>query len=586
MTTNAWLWSAVTVDAYDEAGKRVALPVLLGRGGEGAAYAVGDRDNLAAKVLYDARRTRAKYDKIRAMVDRPPDGAYSEIRGAPVLTWPRTLLYASSTRRDATTFLGYTMDRIRRSDFVPFYQVTSGRRREQLGGAPVTFDRLVRLGIRLCHVVRTLHDFGYAVGDMNDRNVLVSRRFTPLFMDTDSFQVPKPGGGHFPSVVGDQMYWAPELLDVDFAHYRGSRVLGDRYALGVLLFQLFMNGLRPYQARGSKVAGLETLAEKTRAGHYPWAKPKPGVLEPPAGAPDYEALPASVRRAFERCFVVGHDKPKKRPSPHDWYDMLFKVNEAGYQTCATTDRHVYPDGVSKCPWCRDENDPFSVPERTRRKPRQTKLPATRGTTAPAPTSRRTVAPKTHTGRSRPPQVPLPPASSSSTRTGRTQEPPDEEEDEEAPAQPRVPLADRWYIRAAWVALLVAAFASPALALTRFPPGPEKIVVTAATTTFLVAGLGIVLTWRWVPASRQAAAAGFWSMGAALLVGVLVWRQWWSWLEFATGAGCLGFGLLAFGRLEHDSDQRLRPRVGGLVHGVVGLLAAYAPVIVLGVWILL
>ncbi len=572
----------MTVEAYDGQGDRVPLPVLLGRGGEGAAYTVGGDDGLAAKILYQARRTRAKHDKVRSMVDRPPDGAYAEIRGAPVLTWPRTLLYNSPTRRDATTFLGYTMDRIRRSEFVPFYQVTSAARREKLGGAPVTFDRLVRLAIRLCHVVRTLHDFGYAVGDMNDRNVLVSRRFTPLFMDTDSFQVPKPGGGHFSSIVGDQMYWAPELLDVDFTDFRGTRVLGDRYALGVLLFQLFMNGLRPYQARGSKVAELETLAEKTRAGHYPWTKPKPGVLEPPAGAPAYESLPSAVRRMFEDCFGKGHSRPRKRPSAHDWYDLLLHVNEAGYETCRKTDRHVYPRSLSICPWCQDPNDPFRVP--TRREParvprgqRQTTLPSS---SAPRPGPRK-VAPKTHTGRSRPPQVPLPPASSSRTRSSA---PPKKKERPAASAEPAVPLADQWYARGAWLLVLLAALASPAFLLAQVPFGPEKMVVTAVTSTMFVAGLGVGLTWRRVKRSRQAGVAGFWSLGAVALVGVFVWLDWWLWLEYATGAACLGVGLLVFTRLERGRGRWLRPDLWGLVHGALGSAAAYAPVLVLALWV--
>lgn len=576
----------MTVDAYDHNGNRVPLPVLLGRGGEGAAYAVGGDDGLAAKVLYKAKRTQGKHDKVQAMVDRPPDGAYAEIRGAPVLTWPRALLYDSPRRRDATTFVGYTMDRIRRSDFVPFYQVTSATRRESLGGAPVTFDRLVRLGIRLCHVVRTLHDFGYAVGDMNDRNVLVSRRFTPLFMDTDSFQVPKPGGGHFPSIVGDQMYWAPELLDVDFAAYQGSRVLGDRYALGVLLFQLFMNGLRPYQARGSKVEGLETLAEKTRAGRYPWAKPKSGVLEPPAGAPDYEALPSAVRRMFEDCFVAGHKRPKKRPSAHDWYDLLFSVNEAGYATCTKTERHVYPRAARECPWCQDPNDPFRIPERRTpsrraRISRQTTLP-TAPSSAPTGPRRRTVAPKTHTGRSSPPQVPLPPRSSSQQTVPSA---PPESKKEATKAEPRMAWQERWYARAGWVVVLVLALASPAWVLAQVPLGPEKIVVTAAASALFLSALGIWSTWGWVKPSHQAGVAGFWSMGAAGLVGVLVWQEWWFWLEAATGVACLGVGALVFVKLDDGDRGRFRLDAWGLAYGAVALATAYLPVLALGIWIL-
>ena len=351
-------------DLFDESGQKVTLGPRLGRGGEGEVFEVAGRPDLAAKVLYANGRTQAKLDKVQAMVAKPPAGAYDALEGLPVLTWPRHVLHSKPTGQGRSTFVGYAMTRMAPRDFVPFYQLTSAARRSVLGGQPITWDRLVLLGMRLCHVVRTLHRFGYAVGDLNDRNVLVSRRLTPLLMDTDSFQVPKSGGawtgqGHFPSIVGDQQYWPPELLNVDLATYKGSREPGDRHALGVLLFQLFMGGLRPYQARGSLVDGLETLAEKTKAGHFPWANPKKGILQPPTSAPDYRALPKPIRQAFERCFVDGHRNPAKRPSADDWHAVLAKVRRAGSQTCKREARHVFAANVAVCPWCLDPNDPFA-----------------------------------------------------------------------------------------------------------------------------------------------------------------------------------------------------------------------------------
>jgi DNA-binding helix-hairpin-helix protein with protein kinase domain len=351
-------------ELYDGRGQKVTLGARLGRGGEGEVFEVTGRSDLAAKLLYASGRTQAKLDKLDAMVARPPAGAHDALEGLPVLTWPRHVLHSKPTGQGRSTFVGYAMTRMAPRDFVPFYQLTSAARRSGLGGQPITWDRLVLLGMRLCHLARTLHRFGYAVGDLNDRNVLVSRRLTPLLMDTDSFQVPKPGTswkgqGHFPSIVGDAQYWAPELLAVDLATYKGTREPGDRYALGVLLFQLFMGGLRPYQSRGALVDGLETLAEKTKAGHYPWASPKKGVLEPPASAPDYRALPKPIRQAFERCFVDGHGNPSKRPSADDWYAVLARVRDAGYQTCKAQVRHVFAANVAVCPWCLDPNDPFA-----------------------------------------------------------------------------------------------------------------------------------------------------------------------------------------------------------------------------------
>jgi DNA-binding helix-hairpin-helix protein with protein kinase domain len=316
----------------DSTGGSVLLGARLGRGGEGEVFEVQGQPGLCAKVFLPGRRSRAKADKLRAMVASPPPGAHDRVDGQPVLTWPRSLLLD-----DRGDVAGYLMDRVAPRDFAPWFQLTASSRRSGLGR--LEGDHLLLLGMRLCHVVRTLHRFGHAVGDLNDRNVLVGRRLTPLLMDTDSFQVPRRIG-HHASVVGDALYWPPELLDVDLAAYRGSRVHGDRYALGVLLFQLLMDGLRPYQSRGSLVDGLETLADKTRAGHYPWAKPRPGVLEPPAGAPDYAALPKPLRKAFERCFVAGHAHPARRPTADEWYDALAEARRMGMRVQPATSRRA------------------------------------------------------------------------------------------------------------------------------------------------------------------------------------------------------------------------------------------------------
>ncbi len=335
----------------DGSGRAVALGERLGRGGEGEVFAVEGAPTLVAKVL-DARHRAGKAAKLQAMLARPPAGANDLVEGLPVLTWPRGLLL------DGRDLVGYTMARVRPTDFVPLHQVTSAARRHGLGGGALSWDKLVLLGLRLAHVVTTLHRFGYAVGDLNDRNVLVSRRLTPLLMDTDSFQVPDGRRVH-PCTVGDALVWPPELLDVDLARRPVDRTASDDYALAALLFQLFMAGARPYQSRGSAVAGLETLQAKTRAGHYPWDRPRRGVLEPPAGAPSYAGLPKAVRAAFERAFVAGHRKPNKRPTAQDWVSVLSAVRAAGYQTCRREARHVFGANEAGCPWCADPNDPFT-----------------------------------------------------------------------------------------------------------------------------------------------------------------------------------------------------------------------------------
>lgn len=343
----------------DADGRPVELGARLGTGGEGTVHEIRSDPSRAAKVLFPKGRNPEAHDKIRSMIARPPPGAREPVWGFPVLTWPATPLYEGSRRTDA--FVGYTMPRIdARRDFVPLYHVLTGARRRQLGGLPITWDRLLVLGLRISHVVRTLHGLRYAVGDLNDRNLLVSRRLTPLFLDTDSFEVPRGWFGHYACRVGDRLYWPPEFLGLDLSRYRGSRIGGDRYALAVLLFQLLMNGMRPYQCRGRLADREDSMENKTRTGLYPWVRPRRGVLEPPRGAPRYDLLPEGLRRGFEEAFVGGHDAPRLRPTADDWHRILRREIEAGFLGCPRRAAHRYSAQLSRCPWCADRHDPFSA----------------------------------------------------------------------------------------------------------------------------------------------------------------------------------------------------------------------------------
>lgn len=354
-------------DLVDQAGASYQVGEQLGRGGEGSVFTLPNHPGLVAKIFFPKSRTKHKHDKLRQMITRPPPGANQLVDGFPVMTWPQQILYDG--KPSAGKFVGYTMQRIEmKRDFVPLYQVMSAARRNSLGGANLTWDSLVRLGLRIAHVVRTLHAMGYAVGDLNDRNILVSRRLTPLFLDTDSFQVPRGIFGHYPCKVGDRLYWPPELLGIDLATYKGDRIHSDRYALGVLLFQLFLNGMRPYQSRGVFVDDLDTLEKKTKAGAYAWANPKRGKIEPPAGAPKYDALPKQLRKAFEKAFVAGHESPRKRPSADDWYRTLKHLADQGFQVCRRNTAHRFLRNESRCPWCTDKHDPFRSAGPTRAPP--------------------------------------------------------------------------------------------------------------------------------------------------------------------------------------------------------------------------
>jgi hypothetical protein len=580
----------------DGSGRPVALGKRLGRGGEGEVFEVVGHPGLAAKVLHPGRGD-GKAEKVRQMLAHPPAGAHDTVEGHPVLTWPRELL-----QDPAHGVVGYTMTRVLPEHFVPFFRLTSAARRQGVGGPALTWDRQVLLGMRLCHLVRTLHRFGYAVGDLNDRNVLVSRRLTPLLMDTDSFQVPRPLRGHHPCVVGDQLYWPPELLDVDLSRHKGSRETGDRYALGVLLFQLFMDGLRPYQARGALVDGLETVAAKTRAGHYPWARPRPGLAEPPADAPSYAALPAPVRKAFERCFVDGHRKPARRPTADEWHEVLHGVMAQGFRTCAKDARHVHAASERSCPWCADPNDRYAPAKLHRRLPRpgaprrlvlapiaarrpSATPPTPQLQAAPAPSpavpAKASPTPRRPARQASPPKAPVP-----SPR--RPTRPPAAKGNTQAPArrrrQARRRQPARWPLRTAWLALVVLSFAAPAFLLASAADGTDKRAVAAITAVALVGAAGTAAAWRWSPSRRvRTPTTWAWLTATACAAAYLVASGAWLGILWIAGVGWTLAGLALFAWLEARERTPFRVDARGWLHTAAGLPVAAVPTVVLWVW---
>jgi hypothetical protein len=541
------------------------------------------------------------------MLAHPPAGAHDAVEGHPVLTWPRDLL-----QDPAQGVVGYTMTRVLPQDFVPFFRLTSAARRQGVGGPDFTWDRQVLLGMRLCHVVRTLHRFGYAVGDLNDRNVLVSRRLTPLLMDTDSFQVPRPDRGHHPCVVGDQLYWPPELLDVDLSHHTGSRETGDRFALGVLLFQLFMDGLRPYQARGTLVDELETVAAKTRAGHYPWARPRPGIVEPPSEAPSYAALPTPVRKAFERCFIDGHRKPARRPTADEWHAVLHGVMARGFRACAKDARHVHAADARSCPWCADPNDRYA-PAKARKRPRPgaprnlvlapkapaasrkrsappPRLPAAVSVPVPAAPAKTGAKPRRPVRQAtRPLKAPTPPrrpARSTPKRPvakGTAQDSAKPSPRRQARRR-RQPATAQWLLRTAWLALVVLAFAAPALLLAGAADGVDKRTVTAITALALVGAAGTAAAWRWSPSRRvRTPTTWAWLTATACAGAYLIASGAWAGILWAAGFGWTLAGLALFAWLEARDRTPFHPDARGWLHTAAGLPVAAVPAVALWAW---
>jgi serine/threonine protein kinase len=366
---------------------------LLGRGGEASVYAVPDSPTLAAKIYHNPTVEQA--DKLKAMLATPagpPAGGDPALvivhpcapgRAAHAgIAWPiERLLEADAERR----VVGYLMPRVERGALL--WEVYNPGARLPIY-PQFHPGSLVRTARNLACVVHRLHRSGYVIGDLNESNVLVTPEARVTLIDADSFQVPS-ATRLYRCGVGRPEYAPPELQGIPFVEV-DRRPEHDVFALGVLIFQLLMQGVHPFA--GVSVEGGEpgAIPARIRAGAWPYAWSRPVPLRPSPHAPPWCVLPPPVQELLRCCFEDAHATPALRPSAAQWQEALEEA-ENNLTTCPRNRQHRHARGLDVCPWCvlakQQGRDPFPAPgeaQARREAPRRavpTRL-ASRGTPAP------------------------------------------------------------------------------------------------------------------------------------------------------------------------------------------------------------
>lgn len=340
-------------------GQRVHLAATpLASAGEGRVYALPQTPGALAKIYHAPLPEHTQ--KLGAMVAAPPSGVPTGVRFA----WPTDILHAAG-RPGAC--LGFVMPWFQNCH--PLHELC--RLKTRLRVNPLFNYRLLyRTARSLAAAAAHLHSCGHLMGDLNETNVLVDDAGGVRIIDTDSFQI-RAGTRVFPCRVGKADFSAPELLK----QLRGSSFAQltrteahDRFALGVLLFQLLMEGVHPFDGRLAGAAQPLSREEMIAGGHYPYARAAKVSRRPTA--PPFELLPPALRDLFGRCFESGSGEPGARPAARDWVQSLLHV-EGNLVACRRNAQHVYPNHLSACPWCERKRlfgdlDPFPSADACRR----------------------------------------------------------------------------------------------------------------------------------------------------------------------------------------------------------------------------
>jgi len=323
-------------------GQVITLSSELDRGGEGRVLLADGLPGVLAK-LYDAPDA-VPLRKLAIMLKNPPE----DLRpgGVVSIAWPVDLLRATT---GAGSVVGFLMERVEGAKHLSHAFIPQDR----LRWCPwFEYRYLHRTARNLATAVQALHDRGYVVGDVSYSNVLVKDNALVALVDTDSFQVRDPESGTvYRCPVGKEEYTPPELQGLPFTEI-DRRPENDLFGLAVLLFQLLMEGMHPFNGRftGDEEDPYPALADRIKLGCFPH---RPGLglpYEPALSSLKFDVLHPAVRNLFLRCFEGGHPDPEIRPDGKTWAQALDGA-EKDLRQCAANGHHWYGRHLRSCPWC-------------------------------------------------------------------------------------------------------------------------------------------------------------------------------------------------------------------------------------------
>ena len=322
----------------DLRGREAGLGRCLGQGGEGAVYSVPMWPGSVAKI-YARRPDDLTSRKLRAMVDLGTEELSS------FAAWPQGLLLDPRTRNP----VGFLMPRVDgHREIHALYGPTA--RKAAFPDASWAF--LVRVARNLAASFDAVHRHGHVIGDVNQGNVVVSRKATVRLIDCDSFQITHLGHT-YACRVGVPLFTPPELQGQRLDSVQRTHD-HDRFGLAVLVFQLLFMGRHPYTGRHrDRVVPVETAI---REGLFAFGQEARGQgWEPPPFSLLLDDVTRPVADLFERAFGRKAATGGPRPTAEDWVRELDTL-EAQIVICGDDPRHAHAPAGGSCPWCRIEDD--------------------------------------------------------------------------------------------------------------------------------------------------------------------------------------------------------------------------------------
>ena len=307
-------------------GEDVVLGNVIDSGGEGWVYHVERSqsgrvtDSDVVKVLKPGARAD-KEPKIEAMIAKDPTDQTLNEKGTRSIIWPEQIV----RERPSGSFLGYTMPYVNVDSRPDAFEHAD----RVLSEENSTFYERIKTGLNLAIMVYNIHEAGHAIGDFNDKNILINEDCHITLIDCDGFHITGEDETVYPESVKLPRYAPPEGRGETVSEVKEA----DRFSLGVHIFQFLMGSEHPYQAERGEDAINGTLKEKTDGNPFPYGETESDVAPAKWKQQRYDQFPQELKDLFERCFPdVDSDIPLKisnsnRPTPWEWIDTIDKISD-------------------------------------------------------------------------------------------------------------------------------------------------------------------------------------------------------------------------------------------------------------------
>ncbi len=309
---------------------RLGQPV--GRGAEGEVYEVQDRSDLVAKIYHEPPPPE-KAEKLIALSRLGSDRLFN------LSAWPVDALRNGPDGPVA----GFLMKKISQAEEV--HALHSPKSRLQKF-PEASWEFLIYVAANIARAVAAIHEHGFVIGDVNPKNILVTRKATVYLLDVDSFQVTADDKtyrceGGFPE------YTPPELQGIAFRDL-DRRQEHDYFGLAVVIFQLLFLGRHPFSGRflGVGEMPLEQAIREYRFAYGEDAETR--QMRQPPGSLSLDAVSKTLTGLFHRAFLS-----TDRPHPREWITSLEALTKS-LKKCPLHSGHSYFQELAECPWCEIE----------------------------------------------------------------------------------------------------------------------------------------------------------------------------------------------------------------------------------------